>query len=134
MTTTRPPRYPQPPVRSPRRTRALVAAGIAAAVAVLGAVFYLTTYGPYGAGMRTRELVVHFTAATTAAQRLAARDACSTYPNASPEPIGPGRQKSTRLNSIRYRIDSADYRQIAALEACLGRQPGVRGFEIPETM
>lgn len=107
---------------------------IVAAVAVLGAVFFLTTYGPYGAGMRTRELVVHFTPATTTAQRLAARDACAKYPNASPEPVGPGRQKSTRLNDVRYRIDDANYRQIAALEACLGRQPGVRGFEIPESM
>ncbi len=90
--------------------------------------------GRYGERLRQRELVVHFDPAATPEQHRAALAACSGIPNASPEPIGPGTLKSSRLNDVRFRIDNATSREVARLTACLNRQPGVRGFDIPEPM
>lgn len=108
------------------------AAGTAVAVVLLP--LLLTGCGRYGDRLRQRELVVHFEPGATQQQHLAARDACTGLPNTSPEPIGSDTRQSSRLNNVRFRIDNASYRELARLTECLNRQPGVRGFDIPETM
>ncbi len=94
----------------------------------------LTGCGRYADQLRQRELVVKFDPGATPQQHRAARAACAGIPNTSPEPIGPGTLKSSRLNDVRFRIDNASYRELARLTECLNRQPGVRGIDIPETM
>ena len=80
-----------------------------------------------------RELTVVFAAGTTADQRAAASRACATAaPHASPEPIPTpsgtrGIERSGSL--VRFRIDVASDRDIARLEDCLQKQPGVKGFQ-----
>lgn len=108
------------------------AAGTAVAVVLLP--LLLAGCGRYGDRLRQRELVVHFEPGATQQQHLAARDACTGFPNTSPEPIGSDTRQSSRLNNVRFRIDNASYRELARLTECLNRQPGVRGFDIPETM
>ena len=78
-----------------------------------------------------RELVVHFDAGTPADVRVAALRACTgVAPNTSPEPLpSPSAYLSAQVNDVRFRIDSADDRDIAQLETCLSKQPGVYGFE-----
>jgi hypothetical protein len=80
-----------------------------------------------------RELTIVFSAGTTADQRAAAQQACATAaPHATPEPIPTpsGRRGIERTGSlVRFRIDNANDRDIARLEECLQKQPGVKGFQ-----
>ena len=99
----------------------LAAATVAGAVSVAGC------------NATRRELTVVFTPGATDAQRLQALRACTgASPKTSPEPVPTpsghrGIQRSGPL--VRFRIDAADDRDIARLEACLGQQPGVQGFQ-----
>ena len=80
-----------------------------------------------------RELTVVFAAGTTADQRAAASRACAgAAPHTSPEPIPTpsgtrGIERSGSL--VRFRIDSASDHDLARLEDCLQKQPGVKGFQ-----
>ena len=77
-----------------------------------------------------RELVVVFAPTATAAQHAAALQACTgAAPNTSPEPISPSSFSSAQESNVRFRIDHANDHDIALLQACLGRQPGVMGFQ-----
>jgi hypothetical protein len=119
-----------PDGRRARRTAICAAVGASVAIGLTGC-------GQYGAAFRQRELVVHFTTSATQAQHLAARRACAdASPAATPEPLPSGKhlRPSQRVGNVRFRIDNADARQLKALTECLRRQPGVLGFDIPETM
>ena len=77
-----------------------------------------------------RELVVVFSPGATPAMHVAALRACTgVAPNTSPEPIVPSSFSASRISDVRFRIDHANDRDIAQLETCLGRQPGVQGFQ-----
>lgn len=76
---------------------------------------------------------MHFSSSATTSQQLAARAACShVNPQSVPEPVTHSKYLSAQLNDIRFRIDHANDKQIAQLESCLGHQPGVVGFDIPD--
>lgn len=101
-------------------------------VAVAGLVMVALT-GCNASALSKRELVVHFSPSATTTQQLAARSACATAnPKAVPEPVTRSKYVSDQLNDIRFRIDHANDKDIAQLESCLGRQPGVVGFDIPD--
>jgi hypothetical protein len=80
-----------------------------------------------------RELTVVFAAGTTTEQRAAASRACAgAAPHTSPEPISTpsGTRGIERTGSlVRFRIDSANDHDLARLEDCLQKQPGVKGFQ-----
>ena len=48
---------------------------------------------------------------------------------ASPEPITPGTHRVAPTSDVRFRIDSANDHDIAELEKCLTKQPGVIGVQ-----
>ena len=50
-------------------------------------------------------------------------------PHTSPEPIVHSTFASSRVSDVRFRIDHANDREIAQLQACLGEQPGVIGSQ-----
>ena len=80
-----------------------------------------------------RELVVHFDPTATSAQHRAALDGCAhVTPHASPEPFSTTGPVSNQINNVRFRIDHADDRDLAHLETCLSKQPGVVGDDIPD--
>jgi hypothetical protein len=80
-----------------------------------------------------RELVVHFAASATQAQHRAALVACShATPDATPEPFSTSGPAANQVGDVRFRIDHADDKAIATVESCLAKQPGVRGFDIPD--
>jgi hypothetical protein len=82
------------------------------------------------ASLSKRELVVHFTPEATAEQHKAARDACiGAAPRTSPEPIVHNDYAISRIKDVRFRIDHANDKDIAQLQSCLAKQPGVIGFE-----
>jgi hypothetical protein len=82
-----------------------------------------------------RELVVDFAPSATTAQRAAVLQACGhVSPEAKPEPFTTAGPAANQVSNVRFRIDHANDRDIAHLETCLGRQPGVRGDHIPDLM
>lgn len=77
-----------------------------------------------------RELVVIFAPTATPAQHAAALRACTgVAPNTSPEPIVHNSFASSRAYDVRFRIDHADNHDLAQLQACLAKQPGVIGAQ-----
>ena len=81
-----------------------------------------------GCNATKRELVVMFSGASTAAQHLSARTSCTgVAAHTTPEPLA----SSTGGGNpdVRFRIDKASDKDIATLESCLQRQPGVSGFK-----
>jgi hypothetical protein len=97
--------------------------------AVVTASALAATMAVTGCNATKRELTVVFVNGASAAQQESALRVCTgAAPHTSPEPLPTpgGRFKSP---GIRFRIDSADDRDIARLEACLEKQPGVRGFQ-----
>jgi len=81
-----------------------------------------------GCNATKRELSVVFSSTATSAEHAAALKACTgAAPHTSPEPQPTG----TKLvgTDVRFRIDSASDRDIAKLETCLQKQPGVQGFQ-----
>jgi hypothetical protein len=90
-------------------------------------------FGVTGCNATRRELTVVFTPSATDAQRVAALHACTgAAPHASPEPIPtPSGSRGIERQGplVRFRIDSANDQNIARLEECLGKQPGVQGFQ-----
>ena len=86
-----------------------------------------------GCNATRRELTVVFTPSASDAQRVAAWHACTgAAPHTSPEPIPtPSGNRGIERQGplVRFRIDAADDQNIARLEECLGKQPGVQGFQ-----
>jgi hypothetical protein len=77
-----------------------------------------------------RELVVFFATNAPQSQHESALRACTgTAPHTSPEPIEPGTHRVSRTSDVRFRIDSANDHDLAALERCLQTQPGVIGVQ-----
>lgn len=100
---------------------------IRASVAVTAALLVALTATACNA--TKRELTVVFGSDASRTQQQAALHACTgVAPHTSPEPM-PTPGGHFTAPGVRFRIDSADDRDIAALENCLGRQPGVRGFQ-----
>lgn len=82
-----------------------------------------------GCNATKRELTVVFAPGATQAQQATALRACTgAAPHTTPEPM-PTPGGRFKAPGVRFRIDHADDRDLARLEACLQRQPGVRGFQ-----
>jgi hypothetical protein len=86
-----------------------------------------------GCNATRRELTIVFAPGTPEQQRTAAMQACAgAAPHTSPEPVPTptSTRGVARLGPlIRFRIDRASDRDIARLEQCLQKQPGVQGFQ-----
>jgi hypothetical protein len=77
-----------------------------------------------------REIVVFFGPDAPQTQHENALHACTgVAKNTSPEPITPSTHRVARTSDVRFRIDRANDHDIAQLEICLQRQPGVVGVQ-----
>jgi hypothetical protein len=77
-----------------------------------------------------REVIVFFAANAPQSEHEAALHACTgVAKHTSPEPITPGTHRVAPRSDVRFRIDDADDRDIAELEKCLTKQPGVIGVQ-----
>jgi hypothetical protein len=86
--------------------------------------------GATGCKAAQREIVVFFAADAPQSQHESALQACTgAAPHTSPEPITPGTHRVARTSDVRFRIDTANDHDIAQLEKCLQRQPGVIGVQ-----
>lgn len=77
-----------------------------------------------------REVIVFFAADAPQSDHENALRACTgVAKHTSPEPISPGTHRVAPTSDVRFRIDNADDRDIALLETCLTKQPGVVGVQ-----
>lgn len=84
-------------------------------------------------GLGAQEVVVYFSPTATSADRLGVIHACGHLPNAAPEPLpSANAPASSREYGVRFRVDRASNYQLQQLLSCLGRQPGVVGYNIPD--
>jgi hypothetical protein len=104
-------------------------AGIGAVA--LGAIVFAS--GCNTSSLTKRELVVYFTDNASESDHAAALNACANAaPNVHAEPITKSTLPSNQVGNVRFRIDHADDKDIALLTECLDKQPGVKGFDIPD--
>ncbi|HTR68791.1 MAG TPA: hypothetical protein VMH41_01010 [Mycobacteriales bacterium] len=104
---------------------------VAAAASLLVAGLALS--GCNTSSLSKRELVVYFAAGAPESEHVAALHACAhATPDATAEPIVKSALVSNQVGDVRFRIDHTDDKQLAILESCLGRQPGVQGVDIPD--
>ena len=100
-------------------------------LAALGATALLT--GCNTSALTKQELVVYFDDNASQADHVNALHACGhVAPNVNPEPIINSTLPANRVGDVRFRIDHADDKSIALLTECLDKQPGVKGFNIPD--
>jgi hypothetical protein len=103
----------------------------AAIVTVLAAA--ATVAGCNTSSLTKQELVVYFNDGAPQAQHVAALHACAhAAPEVSPEPITTSRLPANQVGDVRFRVDHANAKDIALLTECLDKQPGVKGFDIPD--
>jgi hypothetical protein len=84
------------------------------------------------ASLKARETTVYFVDGATPAQQAAARSACSGLPHTTPEPIATDALSRRAHTEIRFRVDDANDNELAALYACLQKQPGYRAVATEE--
>jgi hypothetical protein len=103
-----------------------------AGAAVLGIATLVS--GCNSSSLSKRELVVYFAPGAPQAEHAAAWGACEhATPAATAEPLPPASElPSNSVGDVRFRIDHTDDGQLAVLERCLNKQPGVRGVDIPD--
>lgn len=83
-----------------------------------------------GCNATKREIVVVFRPDATAAMHQAVLQACANAaPHVSAEPIVASTSRVGQESDVRFRVDSADDHDIAQLETCLEKQPGVIGVQ-----
>lgn len=75
------------------------------------------------------ELVVSFQPKATPAQKLAVRESCPSVGKAVLEPPDRNKLASSAAYPVRYKVTNASTQEKAAIFACVGRQPGVRGID-----
>lgn len=90
-----------------------------------------------GCGQQAQELAVRFASAPGAtspdtAQVAAARAACPGTPAVRLQPASPSTLASTRQVPLRYDITGSTDRDVAIVEGCLQRQPGVQSFAVTD--
>lgn len=103
------------------RTSAWVGSAATAVVVLAGAA---------GCKGTQREVIVFFAADATQADHENVLKVCTgVAKHTSPEPITAGTHRVAPTSDVRFRIDNANDRDIAQLEACLTKQPGVVGVQ-----
>jgi hypothetical protein len=86
--------------------------------------------GATGCKGTQREVIVYFAADAPQRQHEDALRACTgAAPHTSPEPITAGTHRVAPQSDVRFRIDGANDHDIAQLEKCLTKQPGVIGVQ-----
>jgi hypothetical protein len=77
-----------------------------------------------------REVIVFFASDAPQSQHEDALRTCTgVAKHTSPEPITAGTHRVAPTSDVRFRIDSANDHDIAELEKCLTKQPGVIGVQ-----
>ena len=96
----------------------------------LAAIGVVSLAGVTGCKGAQREVIVFFAPTSPQSEHEAALRACTgVAAHTSPEPIESGTHRVAPTSDVRFRIDKANDHDIAELEKCLSKQPGVVGVQ-----
>ena len=114
------------------RRRGLTAAGTAV-VAVTVAALMLAGCSQFDAALGQRQAVVAFKPGTPVSERLAVRSACAKVPEVKAPPVPSDLNSPYALQQLTFRIDHASDADVARLETCLEKFPGVAGVTLQDS-
>ena len=80
-----------------------------------------------------QQALVSFNPGASNKVRLQVRSACGKLPNVQPAPIATGVPLSAALNEIVFQINNAGAADIARLQECVQKYPGVAGMDIQDS-
>lgn len=104
-----------------------------AASVLLSAGLVVLTAGCNTSSLSKQELVVVFYSDAPHSDHVAALKACGhVTPETLPEPMTTSTLPSDQVGDVRFRTDHANDREVAQLEECLNKQPGVEGVDVPD--
>jgi hypothetical protein len=112
------------------RRHRTTAAGTAAVAVALAA---LAGCSQFDAALGQRQAVVSFRPGTPLSQRLAARSTCAKLPAVKAQPLPSDLNSPYALQQLTFRIDHASNADIARLETCLAKFPGVVGITLQDS-
>jgi hypothetical protein len=113
-------------VKQGRRRLAEVALVLAAAAALAGC-------SQFDQALGQREAVVSFRSGTPVSQRLAVRSTCAKIPQVDAPPLPSDLGSPYALQQLIFRIDHASDADVARLETCLDKFPGVAGVTLQDS-
>ena len=106
----------------------LQAAGVIVAVAAV-----LAGCSRFDAALGQRQAIVSFQPGTPVSQRLAVRSTCGKVPAVTAPPLPSDLNSPYALQTLTFRIDHASDADVARLETCLARFPGVAGVTLQDS-
>jgi hypothetical protein len=106
---------------------------IAGVALVLAAAVALAGCAQFGKALGQREAIVTFRAGTPVSQRLSVRSTCARVHAVTAPPLPSDLSSPYALQQLIFRIDRASDADVARLETCLGRFPGVAGVTLQDT-
>jgi len=109
-----------------RRRLAGTGMALAAAAALAGC-------AQFDAALGQRQAVVSFRAGTPVSQRLAVRSACAKAPAVIPQPLPSDLSSPYALQQLTFQITHASDTDVAQLEECLAKFPGVAGITLQDS-
>ena len=87
----------------------------------------------FDAALGQRQAVISFRAGTPVSQRLAVRSACAKAPAVIPQPLPSDLKSPYALQQLTFQITHASDTDVAQLEKCLARFPGVAGLTLQDS-
>jgi hypothetical protein len=101
-------------------------------VAVLAAAV-LAGCSQFDAALGQRQAIVSFRPDTPVSQRLAARSTCAKVPAVTAQPLPSDVNAPYALQQVTFQITHASDAEIAQLETCLAKFPGVVGVTLQDS-
>ncbi|HEX5301621.1 MAG TPA: hypothetical protein VFW50_31985 [Streptosporangiaceae bacterium] len=113
----------------------VVSAGrrLAGAGLILLAATALAGCSQFDKALGQREAVVTFRSGTPVSQRLAVRSACAKVHAVTAPPLPSDLSSPYALQQLTFRIDHASDADVARLETCLEKFPGVAGVTLRDS-
>jgi hypothetical protein len=99
---------------------------------ILAAAAALTGCAQFDKALGQREAVVAFRPGTPVSQRLNVRSTCAKIPAVTAPPLPSDLSSPYALQELIFRIDHASDTDVARLETCLGKFPGVAGVTLQD--
>lgn len=87
----------------------------------------------FDAALGQRQAIVSFSQSTPVSQRLAARSTCAKVPAVTAQPLPSDVNSPYALQQVTFSITHASDAEIAQLETCLAKFPGVVGVTLQDS-
>jgi hypothetical protein len=106
---------------------------LAGAALILVVAAALAGCAQFDKALGQREAIVSFRSSTPVSQRLSVRSTCAKVPAVTAPPLPSDLSSPYALQQIIFRIDHASDADVARLETCLQKFPGVAGITLQDT-